>query len=116
MNDSNAEHFQAHRDDEDEWEQTVRRRKKPGRLDAVVSVRFSPEEESLLRRRAESEGVTLSALIRDAALERARPELVAFSLSRVVSYATGGTIRPDGRIELTRRDPIPAGVPLVEAM
>ena len=96
---TDAEHF-TRGDDKDEWESKVRRRTKRGRLDAVVSVRFSPEEESALRRRAEDEGTTLSALIREAALSRAaQPESASYaSVARIGSYTTGGTILLDGRI------------------
>jgi hypothetical protein len=109
MTHPNAEEFEAHRDDPDEWEPTVRRRNKPGRLDSVVSVRFSPDEESMLRGRAAEEGTTLSAMIREAALRHAQPDAAPYvSVTRVVSFGSGGTILPDGRIRHSRPDHIPA--------
>jgi hypothetical protein len=108
MTESEAEYFQARKDDEDEWgpgSSGVRRGDK--RLDAIVSVRFSPDEESALRARAVAEGTTLSGLIRRAALGSAPVGLsvrsvAMFSGSRTIAF--GGTISPTAIIESSPDD------------
>ena len=72
MSDADAAYYQAHRDDPGEWDEpeqppVVARR----RLGAVVSVRISAEEESLLRGVATERRLSLSAFMRDAALASA---------------------------------------------
>ncbi len=67
-----AAFYQQHRDDEQEWgdavERPVRRRSERRRLAAMVSVRFSAEEASLIRLAATREGTSLSNFLRTAAL------------------------------------------------
>lgn len=67
---SDADFYQEHRDDPDEWgepedpSERVERR----RLAAMVSVRLSPDESALLRAAAAARQTSLSAFIRQAAL------------------------------------------------
>jgi hypothetical protein len=71
---SDAEYYQSHKDDSDEWsEPEGLRRRKPARqrLDAIISIRLRPEEESVLKAAAKSRGQTLSAFVRVAALRDA---------------------------------------------
>lgn len=73
MSDRDAAYYQEHKDDEDEWEEAPPPvpRRPARRLDAIVSVRFSPAEQDLLRRAATQRGETLSTFIRVAALRAA---------------------------------------------
>lgn len=89
MKDSDVEYYQAHKDDEEEWGRPEKRRPESRRLASVVSVRFAPEEEVLLRREAEARGSSLSNFIRTAALRECRPtarfvELEALLASKTV--------------------------------
>lgn len=55
----------------DDWDDAAAVKVSPRkRLSAVVSVRFTPDEEELLREFAEAHDLTLSKLVRDAALQR----------------------------------------------
>ena len=70
-----AEHHQAHKDDEGEWSDAVpapRRRSEKRRLDAMVSVRFTPTEADELRRRSRALGMSLSGYMRYLALHQSR--------------------------------------------
>lgn len=70
MSDKDAPYYHAHKDDPGEWEEVPAplRRKPKRRLDAIISVRFSPTEQDLLRHAAERRGESLSTFIRRAAL------------------------------------------------
>ncbi len=73
MSNSDAEYYQDHRDDREEWGEPEPTPPTVGgrRLDAVVSVRVSAEEEALLRAAATEHGMSLSAFVRSAALSTA---------------------------------------------
>lgn len=70
MSDRDAAYYQKHKDDPGEWEEAPppAPRRPARRLDAIVSVRFSPAEQDLLRGAATQRGETLSMFIRVAAL------------------------------------------------
>lgn len=71
-----AEYYEKHRDDEDEWEPVdAPVRVAPRALDHVYSVRFKPDDIHVLRAAAEAAGVSTSELIRHAALVHARRQL-----------------------------------------
>ena len=65
-----AAYYHQHKDDQDDWEETPAPspRRPARRLDVIVSVRFSPAEQDLLRQAATQRGETLSTFIRGAAL------------------------------------------------
>ena len=65
-----AAYYEQHKDDQDDWEETPppSPRRSARRLDAIVSVRFTPTEQDLLREAATQRGETLSTFIRGAAL------------------------------------------------
>jgi hypothetical protein len=73
MSESDASYYQQHKDDPDEWEEVpappARRGKR--RLDAMISVRFSPAELDILRDSAHRRGETVSTFIRTSALRSA---------------------------------------------
>ena len=101
---SDADYYQGHKDDEAEWEDVpVRRRKADGRrLDVVVSVRFGPDDASLVRDAATAAGTNLSAYIRDAAVSSARgfrpvaqsvwPGLVSWDITATAVTCSSGTL------------------------
>ncbi len=74
MADRDADYYQAHKDDAEEWgEPRSAEKPKKRRLAAMISVRFTPEEEDEIRRAAQSKGTTVSQFIRETALKEARP-------------------------------------------
>ena len=76
---TDAEFYQAHKDDPEEWEDADGSRgRKPRRerLDSIISVRLTPDEEDALRAAAADRGLSLSAFVRGAALRDASPAVV----------------------------------------
>jgi hypothetical protein len=100
MADRDADYYQAHKDDPEEWgdPQSAEKPKKR-RLAAMISVRFTPEEEEEIRRAAQSNGTSVSQFIRETALKEARPrpsKAPAVPISAVSFTSTssfGGTSR-----------------------
>jgi hypothetical protein len=89
MDRSDETYYQAHKDDPDEWGED-----KPSddsgtvpRLASTVSVRLTVEQEGQIRDAARRRGQTLSAYLRDAALQRSRE---VAERSRSVPTATTG--------------------------
>ncbi len=73
---TDADFYQSHKDDPNEWgEAEGTRGRKPARerLNAIISVRLTPEEEEALKAVARERGLTLSAFVRAAALREATP-------------------------------------------
>jgi hypothetical protein len=71
-----AEYYQAHKDDPGEWgEPEPAKRSKKRRLAAMISARFAPEEEELVRRAAAERGESVSRFVREAALREARQQV-----------------------------------------
>lgn len=67
-----AQHFQAHKDDAEEWEETPETAEHLPRSDSVVlSVRLKADEVDRLRELAHSQGVRISDLVREALLVHA---------------------------------------------
>lgn len=76
---TDAEFYQAHKDDPEEWgEPEGSRGRKPARerLDSIISVRLTPDEAEALRAAAVDRGLSLSAFVRAAALRDASPAVV----------------------------------------
>lgn len=74
MPDNDADYYQAHKDDPAEWgEPRAARKPAKRRLAAMISVRFAPEEEDLVRRAAAERGESVSQFVRAAALRHAHP-------------------------------------------
>ena len=64
-----AQYYQAHKDDEDEWGEPESGPGRPRRrLASMISVRFSPAEARVIRAEAERRGQSVSQFIRHAAL------------------------------------------------
>jgi hypothetical protein len=80
---SDAEHHQANKDSEDDWEEAPapRRRSERRRLGAMVSVRFSAEEADRLRADADGAGLSLSRYIRDLVLKTAHGPVIPPSIT-----------------------------------
>lgn len=81
MTKRDAEFYQSHKDDPEEWGEASPRKPERRRLASMISVRFSPEEEALVRREAEARRTSVSNFIRVAALKDCRTD--AFPLSSV---------------------------------
>jgi hypothetical protein len=83
MGDNDAEFYQAHKDDSEVWgEAEGIRGEKPERrrLNAMVSVRLTPDEEDALRAEAERRGLSLSALIRHTVIRELAPRATIFMM------------------------------------
>jgi hypothetical protein len=100
MSESDASYYQQHKDDEQEWEEhpapAARRPKR--RLDAMVSVRFSPSEQDVLREAAARRGETVSTFVRTAALRAAHQAVPVISITQgtrsTQSIVSGPSIVP----------------------
>jgi mobilization protein NikA len=68
-----AAHYDAHKDDEDEWGEPEPVPKARRRLASMISVRLSPKEADVVRAAAQQQGVSVSAFLRRAALLAAMP-------------------------------------------
>lgn len=69
MTDRDAQHYQAKKDDLDEWGEPQRRKPERRRLASMISVRFSPEEQDLVRREAKKRGTSVSNFVRSTTLQ-----------------------------------------------
>ena len=73
MNDekARAKYYQAHKDDPDEWGKPERSpASAKRRLASMISVRFSPDEATTIRRAAEAVDESVSQFVRKATLQR----------------------------------------------
>ncbi len=65
-----AAFYQAHKDDEDVWEEVEPPKPRKGRpskgLKATITVRFTEEEADIIRREAQATGATYSEVVRNA--------------------------------------------------
>ena len=112
MTQRDADYYQAHKDEPEEWgEPQPAPKSQRRRLVAMISVRFSPEEEQVVRRAAQQVGRSVSNFIRQAALKAAgyrehAAEVPRFpnettsttSFARTTETTTGNT-RPDVLVE-----------------
>ena len=106
-----AAYYQAHKDDPDEWAAAEPGPTVPGKLEVVVSVRFSANEERNLRKESAKRGQTLSSFIRAAALaqsrtgDQGRAHLSLQAVARTQATAFGGQIVfPGGTLRLSGQD------------
>jgi uncharacterized protein (DUF1778 family) len=96
MAEPDAEYYQAHKDDPEEWgEPKPSSKPKRRRLAAMISVRFAPQEEDAIRKAASARGESVSHFVRQAALKEARstsatPPLVMLHAQSMPS--TGSTL------------------------
>ncbi len=97
-----ADYYYKHRDDADAWEEPEPIGK-PRRLDTTISVRFSPGEIALLRKRAAAAGDRVTAYIRRAALEAEEPPLDRGVATTLLSEAERVVERLGDVLHLTRR-------------
>ncbi len=110
MPQSDAEYYQSHKDEPEEWgEPQPPAKPQIRRLAAMVSVRFTPEEEELLRAAAAKQHESLSGFVRRAALvactgiQAAGAGLPTLGTQSSTS-GVGGTIDfPGGRLTLVAR-------------
>jgi hypothetical protein len=120
MADRDADYYQAHKDDSEEWgdPQPVQRSRKR-RLAAMLSVRFTPEEEDEIRRAAQAKGASVSQFIRETALKEARSgssKAAAVPISAVFFTSTGSfggtsrTLEGNAVIEVPGRQTLPTTV------
>lgn len=103
-----AEFYQAHKDDPDVWgDPEGLRGQKPERrrLNAMVSIRLTPEEEDSLRSEADRRGISLSALVREMILRELAPSavvsLVRFQRSSTEAARERPEIGPAGNLPVT---------------
>jgi uncharacterized protein (DUF1778 family) len=92
MAEPDAEYYQAHKDDPEEWgEPESVEKPKNRRLAAMISVRFAPEEEAAVRQAAATRGESVSHFIRQAALRDARSTGARGRLTMLPSAPTAST-------------------------
>jgi hypothetical protein len=110
MGQTDANYYQTHKDDPGEWgEPKPRAKPKTRRLAAMVSVRFTPEEEELLRAAATKRNESLSGFVRRAALvactgiQAAGAGLSTLSAQSSTSGFGGSIDFPGGRLTLVAR-------------
>ena len=93
MAEQDAAYYQAHKDDPGEWgEPKPAEKPRKRRLAAMISVRFTPEEEDEIRQAAQSNGYSVSQFIREIALKQARSssrKASAVPISAISSTSTG---------------------------
>jgi hypothetical protein len=117
MADRDADYYQAHKDDPEEWgdPRPVKKSKKR-RLAAMISVRFTPEEEDEIRRAALSKGESVSQFIRETALKETRSgssKAATVPISAIFFTSTGSfggtsrTLEGNAVIEVSGGQPIP---------
>lgn len=72
-----ADYFQAHKDDEDEWEEapppSFAKKRKSRELSMKITVRFTPEEGDLIRSEATRLKLPYSEVVRRAVQHLVRP-------------------------------------------
>jgi len=99
-----ARYFQAHKDDDGEWEENAEPASVKPETSVVYSLRIRPSELAELRRAAAQSSISLSELIRAAAIQHVRESevsgidigagLVKFTVSDRRSVGTRGTDSP----------------------
>jgi hypothetical protein len=100
MSESEASHYQQHKDDADEWEEVPAppQRRPKRRLDAMISVRFSPAEIDILREAAGRRNETVSTFVRTGALRAAYQTIPIVSITQgtrsTQSIISGPLIQP----------------------
>jgi hypothetical protein len=70
-----AEYYQAHKDDPGEWGEPEPTNAKKRRLASMISARFAPDEEELVRQAAAERGESVSKFVRESALSEARRQI-----------------------------------------
>jgi hypothetical protein len=100
MAEQDAAYYQAHKDDPAEWgEPKPAEKPRKRRLAAMISVRFTPEEEDEIRQASQSKGYSVSQFIRETALKEVRsssskaPTVPISALSSTSTGSFGGTSR-----------------------
>lgn len=68
MPEKDAEYYQEHRDDEEEWGEPLEPRSERRRLASMISVRFTPEEAEQIRKAAAQADSSVSDFIRQSTL------------------------------------------------
>jgi hypothetical protein len=95
-----ADHFDAHHDDADEWGAAYRAPARQDRPGSMISIRLSAEDARALREAAALRGETLSQFVRDAALgsvaASASSAMFLFDVPRTAVAAFGESIRVAG--------------------
>jgi Mobilization protein NikA len=104
MTQRDADHHQAHKDDPAEWgDPRPAARSNRRRLAAMISVRFTPQEEQAVRRAAAEKGLSVSRFLRQVALRRAPRAHPLYALEQTRTATTGLTLEwspDDGRLVL----------------
>jgi uncharacterized protein (DUF1778 family) len=86
-----AAFYQKHKDDAEEWgEPEISETAE--RLSVVISVRLTPEQEDRVRALASRKGVTVSTLLREAALREARSVDTSGALSMTTLAVSSSTV------------------------
>lgn len=90
-----AEFYQQHKDDPNEWGDPELG-EPAGRLDVVISVRLTSDQEDRLRAAADRSGLSLSKYLREAALRQTEIMIVPVAVSSSTLSVNSSTIRVGG--------------------
>jgi uncharacterized protein (DUF1778 family) len=101
MSQRDADYYQTHKDEPEEWgEAQPARRSKSRRLAAMISVRFTPDEEQTIRDAALNANESVSHFIRRAALEQARSRHASTEVAPISALSTTSTTSFVGTTEM----------------
>ncbi len=101
MGKRDADYYQAHKDEPEEWgEVEPAPKSRSRRLAAMISVRFTPEEEEIVREAALSTNESLSHFIRQAALKEARSRGLNTKVALPLALSTTSTTSFGGTTEI----------------
>lgn len=119
MTQRDADYYQAHKDDPEEWgEPRPAPKSRRRRLVAIISVRFTSDEEQAVRREAREMGKSVSTFIRQAALKAAGHQGLGTEAVRILTETSSTTSFartteiPTGniRVQVSVLSPVSAGV------
>ena len=101
MGKRDADYYQAHKDEPEEWgEAEPAPKSRSRRLAAMISVRFTPEEEEIVREAALNVNESLSHFIRQAALKEARSRGGSTKVASPSALSTTSTASFGGTMEM----------------
>jgi hypothetical protein len=102
MGQRDADYYQRHKDEPEEWgEAQAAPKPRSRRLAAMISVRFTPDEEEIVREAALSANESVSHFIRQAALKAARSREPGMRTASPSALSTTSTTSFPGTTEMT---------------
>jgi hypothetical protein len=101
MGQRDADYYQRHKDEPEEWgEAQAAPKPRSRRLAAMISVRFTPDEEEIVREAALSANESVSHFVRQAALKAARSREPGMRVASPSALSTTSTTSFPGTTEM----------------